>query len=497
MQDLNHLKELITNDPVLRIIANQATRRSIKAYLVGGYIRDALLGLHPKDADLMFEGDSNSQLIGELISEKFGSTLVRFEKHMIVYRITVNNNQYDLADLLDKTIVDDQLRRDFTINSLAVEIGSFVQNPNPDISDILDASNGIEDLHQGIIRINSKQVLKDDPLRIARMFRFERQLDFTIDPDSYNAVDEFTSGFSDISGERVRDEFFQILNRPKTTETLLKMDEVGLLSSMFPEIEIMKGVSQNEYHHLDVFEHSICAVREFENVLKFDSPITEPYSARLTELVQSEMVPSRNRAALMKLALLFHDIGKPGARAVREDGKITFIGHNKLGVEIIEPYLDYLHLSRRERVFINNLIDGHLRPGFLDPDSPTLSKAIFRFFDRYADCGIDIVLISIADRLAAQGEKVDDAVNQRHDQIAAILLDAYFNQNKLLVRPTDLIDGNNLMRELDLESGKRIGILLKVIKEGQASGEVLTYDDAIEYAKRFMNESDSQESHDI
>lgn len=490
---MKNLKELITNDPVLRIIANQATRRSIKAYLVGGYIRDAILGKHPKDADLMIQGDGNSQRIGELISEKFDSTLVRFEKHMVIYRITVNDKQYDLADLLDKTIEEDQLRRDFTVNSLAVEIGSLVQNPNPDIGDILDASTGLADLEKGIIRINSKQVLEDDPLRIVRMFRFERQLGFAIDPDSYSAVEECASNFDDISGERVRDELFQILSRPKTPETLLMMDKVGMLTTLFPAIEIMKGVSQNEYHHLDVFDHSICSLVEFEKVLKFDCPVTAPFHDQLTELVQSEIVPGRTRATLMKLALLFHDIGKPQSREIREDGKITFIGHNQIGVEIIAPYLDYLHLSKRERTYINNLIDGHLRTGFLDPESPTLPKAIFRFFDRYSDCGIDLVVISIADRLSAQGEKVDDAVNQRHEQIASILLDAYFNRNKLLVRPPELINGEDLMRELNLPPGKKIGILLKVVKEGQAIGDILTYDDAINCAKQFMQQSESKE----
>ncbi|MBU1024218.1 HD domain-containing protein [bacterium] len=490
MLKIGHIKNLILDDPVLRIICNQASRRSIGAYLIGGFIRDALLGKNPKDADLMFTGEGNAELIGKLICEKFGSTLVKFEKHMVVFRITVEDRQVDLADLYDKTISEDQVRRDFTINSLAVDVGSFVQIPNPDISDILDVNDGLSDLQNGIIRINSKEVIADDPLRIVRMFRFEKQLGFDIDVSSLNAIDDNIDKLADVSGERVRDELFQVLSHPKAYNTIEKMNNAGVLAEIFPDVEKMRGVTQNEYHHLDVLDHTMSAINQFETVVEFQDPITSLYRDELTGIINDGFVPNRSRASLMKLALLFHDIGKPETRAIREDGKVTFIGHDKLGLKIIKPYLDYLHLSNREVHYIISLVEGHLRPGFINLDSPALSKAIFRFFDRFNDIGVDLVLFSIADRLAAQGEMVDDAVNEQHNQISSILLDAYFNKNKLLVRPTELANGDDLMRELSLQAGKRIGILLKVIKEGQASGEVSTYDDAIEYAKNFMKDNE-------
>lgn len=483
---MEHLKSLIIQDPVLKILSNQAARLQKRAYLVGGYVRDLLLGLTPRDADLMFEGEGLSETLGNFIAEKFGSTLVRFEKHMVVYRITVQDRQYDIADLHDQNMTDDQLRRDFTINSLAVEIGSLVQNPNPGEESILDASTGMIDLHDRIIRINSESVLKDDPLRIVRMFRFKTQLGFEIDPQSLEMSSKYVDQLHKISGERVRDELFQILNRPKSAETLLQMDSIGVLSQLFPTIDEMRGISQNEYHHLDVFDHTMDSIRQLEGVILFDQPAFQPFREELLEHIHSEIVPGRKFSALMKLALLFHDIAKPRTRGVRDDGKVTFINHNKLGVDMIEPDLEYLRLSRKERMYIDMMVEGHLRPGFLNPASPTLSRAIFRYFDQYDDWGVDLVVMSVADRLAAQGEKVDDDVNERHDKAAVILLDAYYNRNKILVRPPDLINGDDLMAELNLPPGREIGILLRIVKEAQAAGEVNTKEDAISYARSFF-----------
>lgn len=483
---MEHLKSLIIQDPVLKILANQATRLQKRAYLVGGYVRDSLLGLTPKDADLMFEGEGLSETLGNFIAEKFGSTLVRFEKHMVVYRITVQDRQYDIADLHDQTMTDDQLRRDFTINSLAVEIGSLVQNPNPGGESLLDASTGMLDLRDRIIRINSESVLNDDPLRIVRMFRFKTQLGFDIDSQSLEMASKYVNQLHKISGERVRDELFQILNRPRSAETLLQMDSIGVLSKLFPTIDEMRGVTQNEYHHLDVFDHTMDSIRQIEDVILFDLPVFQQYREELLEHIHSEIVPGRKFSALMKLALLFHDIAKPRTREVRNDGKVTFINHNKRAVDMIDPDLEYLRLSRKERMYINMMVEGHLRPGFLNPDSPTLSRAIFRYFDQYDDWGVDLVVMSVADRLAAQGEKVDDDLNERHDKTTAILLDAYYNRNKVLVRPPDLINGDDLMVELNLPPGREIGILLRIVKEAQAAGEVNTKEDAISYARSFF-----------
>ena len=492
MLAIGNLDKLIRTDEIFRIIGIEASKRGVKAWLIGGFVRDGLLGLTPKDADLMFESSGNAESIGNILSSQFGSTLVHFEKHMPVFRITIEGCQYDLADLNELSIKRDQLRRDFTINSIAVELTSVFGCASSGQITLVVASTGIADLENRLLRVNSKAVFGDDPLRIVRLFRFERQLQFAIDPDTLNAVPEYINGLAQISGERVRDELFHILKSNCAADTLVTMYNAGVLSRLFPFLDEMKGVTQNEYHHLDVLEHTLDAIRQFETVLEFSDDLTHPFESRLKAIAAEELVPDRPRAALMKLAILFHDVGKPMTRVVRDDGKVTFIGHDKYGVELIEPYLDYLHLSRREKAYINMLVEGHLRPGFLDPQSPTLPKAIFRFFDRFDDWGVDIVLISIADRLAARGELVDEDVEARHSDSARILLDAYFNRNKVLVKPPDILNGDDLIREFNLEPGKRIGIILKVIKEGQASGDVTDYASGIEYARRFIVESENK-----
>jgi putative nucleotidyltransferase with HDIG domain len=411
---------------------------------------------------------------------------------MVVYRVPVRDKHYDLADLGERSIAEDQIRRDFTINSIAVELGDLFRGAEGAI-ELVDASNGVRDLEARLIRVNSRNVYKDDPLRIVRLFRFESQLQFAPTSDSLDAVPEFVKGLDDIAGERVRDELFHILRRNRASETLAKMDRTGVLARLFPILDELKGVTQNEYHHLDVFTHSLDSISQFEYLMEFRDEIMLAFKPQLSRMLQDEIVTDRPRFALMKLALLFHDIAKPRTRAVRADGKVTFIGHDKLGAELTEQYLDYLHMSRREKSYILALIEGHLRPGFLDPAGPSLASSIFRYFDQFDEWGVDLVVMSIADRLAARGEKVGEEIFKKHYRISKILLDAYFNKNKIFVRPPDIIDGNELMRELDLTPGRRVGILLKVIKEGQASGAVTDRRSAIEYARQFIEKSSEQE----
>ncbi|HYE78245.1 MAG TPA: hypothetical protein VEI97_09680, partial [bacterium] len=208
--------------------------------------------------------------------------------------------------------------------------------------------------------------------------------------------------------------------------------------------------------------------------------------AEIDALLADEMVPGRPRAALMKLALLFHDLGKPGTRAVRPDGQVTFIGHDQLSVQLMEPYLEDLKLSTREIGYINLLVGQHLRPGFLDLAAPSLPKMLHRYFVDLGDWGVDLALISIADRLGAQGPKITPAHNERHWAIVERIVRAYWRETALVVRPPDLLNGSDLLTALGIDPGPQVGVLLRMIKEAQVEGTVATKDEALAFAAEFL-----------
>ncbi|MEO7993225.1 MAG: hypothetical protein ABI743_02410, partial [bacterium] len=180
------------------------------------------------------------------------------------------------------------------------------------------------------------------------------------------------------------------------------------------------------------------------------------------------------------------DLGKPGTKTIREDGTATFIGHDSLSVEIMTPYLDDLHLSGEEQSYLTLLVGQHLRPGFMDINASGLLRMLYRYFCETGAWGVDLAIISIADRLAAQGPLCTADHNARHWAIVERICRAYFRETALVVRPPDLITGGDLLSELGLTPGPHIGLALKMVKEAQVEGRVGSRDEALAVARNFL-----------
>jgi hypothetical protein len=296
------------------------------------------------------------------------------------------------------------------------------------------------------------------------------------------------------------------------------MDQLGLLTVVFPELEPLRGTSQSPPHCLDVLDHSLETVRGLEAVLgeldneggarlgdarrtaddeqrtSSDSrkascpqyPVSSlsleeliPYAERLQAHVSQQLGEGRARLITLKLAALLHDTGKPATRSVDSDGRIRFIGHEAASVSIVGEALHRLRFNRTEVRLAQTIVRHHTRPLLLASQASVSSRAVYRFFRDTGETGVDVLLHTLADYLAKGSPGAGDDLWSRLVSLTARMLADYYERPAERVDPPLLLDGNDLMRELGLAPGPQIGELLELVREAQVSGQVHTREEAL------------------
>jgi putative nucleotidyltransferase with HDIG domain len=284
---------------------------------------------------------------------------------------------------------------------------------------------------------------------------------------------------SGVSYERIRDELFKILERPNSFSYLEQLDKLKILKIIIPELEVMRGVKQGPYHHLDVWQHTLEAIRQLELLITElkDNPEVQDY---LDEIIS----PTRSRRALIKLGALLHDIGKPAALR-RQDGKTKFHGHERIGSDITKNITERLKLSNDETDSLEKMVLWHLRPGYLADNEEITPRAIFRYFRDTQKEGVSILLISMADQRATKGPLTSKGSRIHHEQVVLNLIKEYFRRKKEKKFPR-LISGDNLRKKFKLEPSPLIGKILREIEELQAIGKIKNKKEALDAARKLV-----------
>ena len=460
------------------------------AYLVGGAVRDAMLGKEIGDLDVAVQGDS--LVVASALAMRTGGTVVVLDELRGVVRIAgpfdSPQPQIDVTPI-EVSIEDDLRRRDFTLDAMAVPLRHA-----GDVLPVIDPMNGAADAKAKLVRATSPSVFDDDPGRLLRAPRLAAQLGFEIEDSTCRAIQAKAYLVETVAAERVRDELLKMLAEPGAAASLHRLDDLGLLCRILPELDDARGVTQPKEHHWDVFDHSIETVAQVERVLPSE-PTTEEPDLRavprfdgMDDYFAEQIGDGTHRLAILKLACLLHDIAKPETRTVEPSGRVRFLGHHKLGAETAVRIAERLRLSRRAADYLTTLVEQHLRPSQMAaPGELPTRRALYRYYRDLEDAAIDTLFLNLADYLGARGPDLDIADWREHCRVVGHILAGGTEPGDVVELPK-LIDGNDLMRTFDLESGPLIGDLLETIREAQAEGLVSSREEATELARSRLGE---------
>jgi poly(A) polymerase len=466
----------LATHPSLALLGELAAARGVKVYLVGGTVRELALGRAGPDLDLA--ASSQTLDLARDLAAALKGTFVPLDEKERTARVVWQGEILDLAEFRAPTLEGDLQARDFTINALALELQA-VLGERP--LELIDPWGGLADLAQGLIRVVRPQNFQEDPLRLLRAYRFAATHGFSLTPETAKAVSSHVPEFSRVAGERVRQELFILLAAPRAAAILEDMDRTGLLTQVFPECVDMKGVEQDGFHHLDVFHHSLQAVGYLEEVLAGPGKYFGDLAAELPLYLQ---LPSQ--AVLLKLAALFHDVGKPQVQGRRTDpDRYTFYYHERVGVEIFTRTALRLRFSQAESKTVTHLISLHMRPFLLLPafrEGELTTRALGRLVRAARPHLSGLFVLAMADSLAGQGpQKPEDA-----ETMLAELADAAYHFLKERLEPQELqprlLTGHDLIKILGLTPGPRFREILTAVEEAQWEGAIHSRQEALELA---------------
>lgn len=461
------------------------------AYLVGGAIRDCLLGLQPQDVDIAVEGDVAG--VGSDLAEALGGRFIMMHQDMDIGRVTVpadavDENTVAYVDLsgIDGGLDADLRRRDFTIDSMALPLAvESVERQH-----IIDPMGGLTDLEDGVIRANGDETFRDDPARLLRAPRLAAQMGFVIDNDTEAKIRRDAGLVSGVTPERIRDGLMRLLSAPIAAKSIRWLDAMGLLSLVLPELDESRGVAQPKEHHWDVFNHLVEAVGHVDRILG-PRPVGLPndcgyvYSLvprfdGIDEYFQEEVGDGHTRLTFLKLAALLHDIAKPVTKTQEPSGRIRFLGHDAVGEEMVGKILERLRFSRRGSRLVMQMVRYHLRPTQMAARGEMPSgRALYRYYRDVTEGAIDTLYLNMADFLAARGPTITEPDWRDHCELMDHILTKGRRQNGPETLPK-IITGHDIMVALSLSPGPEVGRLLGLAHEAQANGEVKSLEDALE-----------------
>lgn len=437
-------------------------------YIIGGSVRDLLLGRTPTDYDIAVTG--NPEQFAEKLIAKSDGHLVRLGKPgQMIIRVISGDIIFDITSLNGTSIEDNLNKRDFTINAIAYDLYS---------EGIVDCHGGLQDLADKKVRMVSKEIFKKDPVRLIRAYRIGACLNFEIEAKTATAIKSNTKLLKNIAGERIRVELFTMLGTSTSYLYLSQMAISGLLTAIFPDLDRLKGCFQNHYHHFDVFEHTMRAYGHLETLLNDPGKILPDTSAKIHQYIH------KNKPSLIKCAILLHDIGKPLMKTLDSSGNCHFYGHARKSADMAQKISQRLKFSNHERQFIDGIIRNHMKPLslFTAYEKKTLTqKGITRFYKKCGEYTPALLLAAIADTEAKQNK-----LNEKNKAFKSFLkkmIFEYFYHYQPLSDEPPLITGRDLIHVFGLKPSPLFRKILDLVDDAKLTKTIKNRSEALELVK--------------
>ena len=467
---MDELNARLAAEPAV-LAARSALRDAGNVWIVGGAVRDALAGRPVVDLDLA-AGTIPPERVARTVAREVRGSVFPLSHEFGAWRMVAPGWVCDVTALQGTTIEDDLALRDFTVNAMAVPL--FGGRP-------IDPFGGRRDLDAGVLRLVREDAYERDPLRPLRLVRHATELGLHPDEATARATERAAPAVAQAAGERVFGELKRILASPRAPEGFVLAGELDVLGAVLPEVEALRGVDQSHFHHLDVYEHTVDVLRRLIGLEDMLDDVFGPDAERIREILAAPLADEMTRSQGLRLAALLHDIGKPGTRGVMDSGRVTFVGHDRLGAQMVRRVCGRLRTSERVREFVAEVTRHHLVLGFLVHERPLSKRAVYRYLKTCEPVEVEVTLLTCADRLATRGRNAGPAI-VAHLELARQLMTAALEWRGRGA-PRQLIRGDELAGALDIEPGPEVGRLLAGIEEAAYAGEVGSRDQALDYAR--------------
>jgi putative nucleotidyltransferase with HDIG domain len=445
-------------------------------WVVGGAIRDALLGEGVADVDLAVARGEEERAARAIARVAGGSAFTLSEEHATWRAVAPTDGWHvDVAGLRASAIEDDLRARDFTVNAIATPLSG---------GDPIDPTGGTADAEARILRAASEGSFAEDPLRLLRAARLSASLGLEIEPGTADLARAHASHAADPAGERQFAELRGIVAGRDPLGGVRLLDQLDLLAVVLPEMETLRGVLQNPNHHLDVLGHTLAVLEEWLGIESDLPGFAGDLAGEVEEFLAEPLADELTRRDALRFGALFHDLGKPETRA-EGSGYVTFIGHDEVGARIIASICRRLRTSRALSGHLQGLALHHLRLGFLVHQRPLSRRAVYDYLAATEPVAPDVTLLTVADRLAARGEgplASPEMVNAHLDLAREMLRDALAWHRDGSPRPP--VSGDDLADELGLSPGPEMGRVLEELRAEAFTGEITSRSQALDRARQ-------------
>lgn len=469
------------DDAIFRIVSEVAESKGVRAFVIGGYVRDCFLGRPSKDIDIVVEG--SGIMLAEAVAERvhanvsvfknFGTAMLRYhgtEVEFVGARKESYNRNSRNPIVEDGTLEEDQLRRDFTINAMAFSL------QKEDFGALVDPFGGIRDLAAGIIRtpLDPDTTYSDDPLRMLRAIRFATklstpELEFRIVQESLDSMARNKERMEILSKERIAEELNKILLTKTPSKAFLLLDQTGLLEYVLPQLAKLKGVETFEGKgHKENFSHTL---QVLDNTC--EAEVKAIAEGRLTDHIIGEnedIIKVRTEPNLwLRWAALLHDIGKPATKRYDPAVGWSFHGHEVVGSRMVPKIFQYLKMPLNEKMkYVQKLVGLHLRPIALVTDEVT-DSAVRRLLFEAGDDIDDLMLLCNADITSKNPRKVAH-LHENFELVKRKLVEV---EEKDAIRNfQNPITGDYIMELYGIKPCKEIGVLKEFVKEAILDGVI-------------------------
>jgi len=459
------------SDPDVDPLAALAAIVGDPAWLVGGAVRDRLLGRGTDDYDVAVDGHAGE--VARRLGRAANAHAFALSEAFEVWRVVAHDHswQVDVLPVVGGSIENDLAGRDFTVNAIAEPLsgGPYV-----------DPFGGLEDLRRRRLRMVSPGAFAEDPLRTLRLARLACELEFEADPETVAAAAASAPALAGVAAERVFIELKRILISDRALLGLELMEAARAMEVVLPEVSRMRGVEQSVYHHLDVYEHTRSVLAGVIELERSPEPWVGEHAEAVSRFLAEPLANELSRGQALRFGALLHDVAKPVTRNVTDEGRVTFIGHDVAGAELTAAVLRRLRASDRLREHVAALTRHHLRLGFLVHDVPLDRRSVYRYLRACEPVQVDVTLLSVADRVATRGKVAEDAI-VRHLELARQLLGEALAWGS--DRPRPPLRGDELARAIGLRPGRELGEILDELEEARFAGEITSREEAIEWAR--------------